>query len=58
MTEAEILQAKIDHYFDRLDNEALVRSNTPSRVGMRPHAKRGPASELYDYARRQWLSST
>ena len=56
MTDAEILQAKIDHYFNRLEAEAIVRSNTPSRIGIRRYAKRNADPELYDYAERKWLS--
>lgn len=56
MTDAEILQAKIDHYFNRLDAEAIVRSNTPSRIGIRRYAKRGAATKAYDYAEHKWLS--
>jgi len=40
VTEAEILQSKIDHWHLRDENEKLVRANTPSRVPDRRYPKR------------------
>ncbi|MEK9796011.1 MAG: hypothetical protein VW713_04595 [Alphaproteobacteria bacterium] len=40
MTDAEILQSKIDLWHLRSEIEALVRLNTPSRVPNRLYPKR------------------
>ena len=56
MTDAEILQSKIDHYFDRDDIVRLVKSGTPTRWskpltrwlnGSRRNRRR---SVIHDYA--------
>lgn len=51
MTDAEIRQSYIDHWNQRWDNERIVRSNTPSRIGVvRPAARgRKTVSMIYDY---------
>jgi hypothetical protein len=57
MTEAEILQSKIDHWHDLNDIKWDVAMNTPSRVAIRWRWRKGGemTQEPYDCARKKWL---